>query len=163
MLLVVSTARLTVEASRDRGKFEGKYAARGPEFLLPNHVIAMAGDPENFKGLFMVRKDDGAPDRRWGLPAMAVSTAAIVASAGLVVTGAATLVHAKDVFMAASEGGAGGGGTKKIPSSDIKAPPEKRGNAPTRSDGNPIELHGLRRRPPRVRLQSHLHRRRRSG
>lgn len=64
-------AQLTLEASRDYGKFEEKYAARGPEFLLPNpwqtlqamkrgyHVLAMAGDPEDFKGLFVVRQDSG--------------------------------------------------------------------------------------------------------
>jgi phosphonate transport system substrate-binding protein len=65
------TARLTLEASRDYGNFEEKYTNRRPEFLLPNpwqtlqamksgyRVIAMAGDPKDFKGLFVVRKDSG--------------------------------------------------------------------------------------------------------
>lgn len=63
--------RFEVEASRDYGEYERKIAARGPEFLLPNpwqtleamkagyRVIAMAGEPEDFKGLFIVRRDSG--------------------------------------------------------------------------------------------------------
>lgn len=63
--------RLEVEASRDYADFEGKYRARKPEFLLPNpwqtlqameagyHVIAMAGEPRDFKGIFIVRRDSG--------------------------------------------------------------------------------------------------------
>jgi phosphonate transport system substrate-binding protein len=62
-------ARLSLEASRDYANFEEKYGARKPEFLLPNpwqtlqamklgyHVIAMAGDPRDFKGIFVVRRD----------------------------------------------------------------------------------------------------------
>ena len=61
--------RLVLEASRDYAHFEAKYKARKPEFLLPNpwqtlqavkagyHVFAMAGDPQDFKGIFIVRKD----------------------------------------------------------------------------------------------------------
>ena len=64
-------ARLTLEASRDYANFEEKYQARKPEFLLPNpwqtlqampvgyHVIAMAGEPQDFKGIFVVRRDSG--------------------------------------------------------------------------------------------------------
>jgi phosphonate transport system substrate-binding protein len=62
-------ARLVLEASRDYANFEGKYQARKPEFLLPNpwqtlqamkvgyRVIAMAGEPRDFKGIFVVRRD----------------------------------------------------------------------------------------------------------
>jgi phosphonate transport system substrate-binding protein len=62
-------ALLSVEASRDYANFEEKYQARQPEFILPNpwqtlqamkvgyRVIAMAGDPQDFKGIFVVRKD----------------------------------------------------------------------------------------------------------
>lgn len=65
----IQGARLTLEASRDYATFEKKYQTRKPEFLLPNpwqtlqamkvgyHVIAMAGDPQDFKGLFIARKD----------------------------------------------------------------------------------------------------------
>lgn len=61
--------RFSLEASRDYQEFERKYRSRGPEFLLPNpwqtldamktgyHVIAMAGDAADFKGIFIVRKD----------------------------------------------------------------------------------------------------------
>ncbi|MEW6501616.1 MAG: PhnD/SsuA/transferrin family substrate-binding protein [Thermodesulfobacteriota bacterium] len=62
-------ARLELEASRDYANFEEKFRARHPEFLLPNPwqtleamkvgytVIAMAGAPEDFKGIFVVRRD----------------------------------------------------------------------------------------------------------
>lgn len=62
-------AQLVLEASRDYADFEEKYGARKPDFLLPNpwqtlqamqvgyHVIAMAGEPDDFKGIFVVRKD----------------------------------------------------------------------------------------------------------
>lgn len=61
--------RLELEASRDYGHFEGKYQSRGPHVLLPNpwqtlqamkvgySVIATAGEPGDFKGLFIVRRD----------------------------------------------------------------------------------------------------------
>lgn len=64
-------ARLALEASRDYANFEAKYHARKPELLLPNpwqtlqamkvgyHVIAMAGEPQDFKGIFVVRRDSG--------------------------------------------------------------------------------------------------------
>lgn len=70
----LQSARLSLEASRDHANFEEKYRAAKPEFLLPNpwqtlqamrfgyHVIAMAGDAEDFKGLFVVRKDGGVRD-----------------------------------------------------------------------------------------------------
>ena len=63
--------RIQLEASRDYQAYEEKFRARGPAILLPNpwqtleamkvgyHVIAMAGDAEDFKGIFIVRKDSG--------------------------------------------------------------------------------------------------------
>jgi len=62
-------ATVELEASRDYQAYEAKVAARGPAFLLPNpwqtlqarkvgyHVIAMAGDAKDFKGIFLVRRD----------------------------------------------------------------------------------------------------------
>jgi len=62
---------IELEASRDYQAFEGKFRAREPEILMPNpwqsleamkvgyHVIAMWGDAEDFKGIFIVRKDGG--------------------------------------------------------------------------------------------------------
>lgn len=62
-------ARLVLEASRDYANFEDKYRGRTPEFILPNpwqtlqamkvgyRVIAMAGEPADFKGIFIVRRD----------------------------------------------------------------------------------------------------------
>jgi phosphonate transport system substrate-binding protein len=62
-------ARFEVEASRDYASYEDKLRVASPDFLLPNpvqtllaqqsgyRVIAMAGDPRDFKGIFIVRKD----------------------------------------------------------------------------------------------------------
>lgn len=62
-------AHFELEASRDYQVYEAKFRARKPEFLLANpwqtlqaekvgyHVIAMAGDAEDFKGIFIVRRD----------------------------------------------------------------------------------------------------------
>ena len=63
--------RFELEASRDYQAYEQKFRAREPEILLPNpwqsieamkvgyQVIAMAGNAEDFKGIFIVRKDSG--------------------------------------------------------------------------------------------------------
>jgi phosphonate transport system substrate-binding protein len=63
--------QLELEASRDYANFEEKFRRRAPEFLLPNPwqsleamkvgytVVAMAGEPADFKGLFIVRRDGG--------------------------------------------------------------------------------------------------------
>lgn len=60
-----------LEASRDYAAFEQKVASRKPALLLPNPwqtlqamdagytVIAISGDPQEFKGIFLVRKDSG--------------------------------------------------------------------------------------------------------
>lgn len=64
-------ARIELEASRDYQSFEQKFRAREAEILMPNpwqtleamkvgyRVIGMWGDAEDFKGLFIVRKDGG--------------------------------------------------------------------------------------------------------
>lgn len=63
--------RFTLEASRDYAIFEEKYQGRVPEFILPNpwqtlqamkagySVLASAGEPADFKGIFIVRKESG--------------------------------------------------------------------------------------------------------
>lgn len=65
----VSGARLELEAARDYAAYEAKFRERGPDLLLPNpwqtlqamavgyHVIAMAGDADDFKGIFLVLRD----------------------------------------------------------------------------------------------------------
>lgn len=62
-------ARFIVEPSINYANFESKYKDRIPEFIMPNpwqtlqamksgyNVIAMAGEPKDFKGIFIVRKD----------------------------------------------------------------------------------------------------------
>ncbi len=61
--------RFELETARDFSTYESRFRARAPEFLLPNpwqtleamkvgyHVIAMAGDATDFRGIFVVRKD----------------------------------------------------------------------------------------------------------
>ncbi|MDH5543980.1 MAG: phosphate/phosphite/phosphonate ABC transporter substrate-binding protein [Gammaproteobacteria bacterium] len=65
----VKTVRFQVEASRDYQAYEAKFRNKEAEFLLPNpwqtleamkvgySVMAMAGDAEDFKGIYIVRKD----------------------------------------------------------------------------------------------------------
>jgi phosphonate transport system substrate-binding protein len=72
----IQAARIQVEASRDYAEYERKLRARDAELLLPNpwqalqamqvgyRVIAMAGDPEDFKGLLIVRRDSPLRDIR---------------------------------------------------------------------------------------------------
>ncbi len=67
----IDGAQIILEASGSFTNFENKYKARDPEFILPNPwetlqaiksgytVIASAGDPKDFKGLLIVRKDSG--------------------------------------------------------------------------------------------------------
>ena len=70
----VDDVHFELEASRDYQAYEVKFRARQPAFVLPNpwqtleamkvgyKVIAMAGDAEDFKGVFIVRKDSGIND-----------------------------------------------------------------------------------------------------
>jgi len=65
----ISEVHFEIEASRDYQAYEVKFRERKPEIILPNpwqtleaikvgyKVIAMAGDAEDFKGIFIVRKD----------------------------------------------------------------------------------------------------------
>jgi len=65
----IPEAHIELEASRDYQAYEEKFRSGGPEFLLPNpwqtieamksgyQVIAMAGDAEDFKGIFIARRD----------------------------------------------------------------------------------------------------------
>ncbi|MDX1811679.1 MAG: PhnD/SsuA/transferrin family substrate-binding protein [Gammaproteobacteria bacterium] len=65
----ISGIRFELEASRDYQVYEAKYRRKEAEFLLPNpwqtlqaikvgyHVIAQAGDANDFKGILIKRKD----------------------------------------------------------------------------------------------------------
>lgn len=65
----ISGATIVLEASNDYASFEEKYKNKIPEIILPNPwqtiqaiksdytVIATLGDPEDFKGIFIIRKD----------------------------------------------------------------------------------------------------------
>lgn len=62
---------IQIEASTNYQVYEGKIKSKQPDILLPNpwqtliamdngySVVAMAGSPNDFKGLFLVRKDSG--------------------------------------------------------------------------------------------------------
>jgi phosphonate transport system substrate-binding protein len=64
-------AQVTLEASRDYASFEEKYRKQEPEIILPNpwqtiqamkhgyHVLAIAGEPDDFRGIILVRRDSG--------------------------------------------------------------------------------------------------------
>jgi phosphonate transport system substrate-binding protein len=83
-----------LEASRDYHVYEQKFRNREPAFLLPNpwqtlqaikagyHVFAMAGDAEDFKGLFIVRRDSGikSPDQLIGKSVSYPSPTALAAA-----------------------------------------------------------------------------------
>ena len=87
---------IELEASRDYRTFEKKFRARRPELLLANpwqtiqaidcgyHVIGMAGDADDFKGIFIVRKDTDIIDppqlkgKRVSYPAPTALAAAIM-------------------------------------------------------------------------------------
>jgi phosphonate transport system substrate-binding protein len=65
----IPEARFALEASRDYQDYERKFRARDTAFLLPNpwqtmeamkvgyRVLAMAGDADDFRGIFIVRRD----------------------------------------------------------------------------------------------------------
>lgn len=67
----VPEIKLELEASRNYQVYEEKFRRKEPAFLLPNpwqtlqamkvgyHVIAMAGDAKDFKGIFIARKNSG--------------------------------------------------------------------------------------------------------
>ena len=67
----ISEVKFELEASRNYQAYEVKFRDRKPEIILPNpwqtleamkvgyEVVAMAGDAEDFKGIFIVRKDSG--------------------------------------------------------------------------------------------------------
>lgn len=64
-------AKFILETSKNYASFESKYKNGGPEFIRPNpwqtiqaiqfgyDVILTAGDPDEFKGILVVRKDGG--------------------------------------------------------------------------------------------------------
>ena len=67
----IPDCQFELEASRDYADFESKIRRRAPELLLPNplqtlealdegyQVLAMVGDAEDFRGIFLVRRDSG--------------------------------------------------------------------------------------------------------
>jgi hypothetical protein len=77
------------------------------------------------------------------VPQVVGGSAAVVA----VSAGGGSIEASALLAVASSEAGGGGEGRKKIPNRDLKAPPAKRGNAPTGADDKPIELHHRNQTP----------------
>ena len=102
----LKNARLSLEASRDYGAFEEKYQNRRPGFLLPNplqtlqamkagyQVIATAGEPADFRGIFIVRKDSDIRQAVALSQSLATSAAGWIAAAD--VSGLQEMVDAEN-------------------------------------------------------------------
>ena len=100
--------RLELVASTDFAAFEAKYRARNPAFLLPNpwqalqamrvgySVVAMAGDPADFRGLILVRRDSGV-EQPADLRGQAVSYPSPTALAACIMPQAFLHAHGLDV------------------------------------------------------------------
>ncbi len=113
--------KIELESSRDYQAFEVKFRQRGPEFLLPNpwqtlqaikvgyHVIAMAGDASDFKGIFVVRKDGGIAKpadllgKSVSYPSYTALAAAIMPQAYLHAHGINTRRDIKNVYVGSQE------------------------------------------------------------
>lgn len=100
---------LVLEASRDYAVYEEKFRQRRPAFLLPNpwqtleamkvgyQVIAMAGEPADFKGIILVRKDSGI-GKVADLKGKQVSYPSATALAGCIMPQAFFQSHGLDVM-----------------------------------------------------------------
>lgn len=87
---------IELEASRDYPSYERKFRGREPELLLPNpwqtlqairegyHVIAMAGDAKDFKGVFIIRNDNASIQQPIDLKGKVVSYPAKTALAAAI-------------------------------------------------------------------------------
>jgi phosphonate transport system substrate-binding protein len=113
--------KIELEASRDYQTFEKKFRARQPELLLPNpwqtlqaidrgyHVIGMAGDADDFKGIFIVRKDTDIIDppqlkgKRVSYPAPTALAAAIMPQYFLYTHGIDINQDIKNVYVGSQE------------------------------------------------------------
>jgi phosphonate transport system substrate-binding protein len=113
--------KIELEASRDYRKFEKKFRARQPELLLPNpwqtlqamdsgyHVIGMAGDADDFKGIFIVRKDNDIIEplqlegKRVSYPAPTALAAAIMPQYFLYTHGIDINQHTENVYVGSQE------------------------------------------------------------
>jgi phosphonate transport system substrate-binding protein len=113
--------KIELEASRDYQTFEKKFRARQPELLLPNpwqtlqamdsgyHVIGMAGDADDFKGIFIVRKDNDIIEplqlegKRVSYPAPTALAAAIMPQYFLYTHGIDINQHTENVYVGSQE------------------------------------------------------------
>jgi phosphonate transport system substrate-binding protein len=113
--------KIELEASRDYRTFEKKFRARQPELLLPNpwqtlqamdsgyHVIGMAGDADDFKGIFIVRKDNDIIEplqlegKRVSYPAPTALAAAIMPQYFLYTHGIDINQHTENVYVGSQE------------------------------------------------------------
>ncbi len=112
---------IELEASRDYPTYEKKLRAREPDLLLPNpwqtlqalkhgyRVIAMAGDAEDFKGIFIARKDSNIKNpielkgKRVSYPATTALAAAIMPQYFLHTNGININVDIDNIYVGSQE------------------------------------------------------------
>lgn len=112
---------IQLEASRDYPSFEKKFRGREPDLLLPNpwqtleamnngyRVIAMAGDSADFKGIFIVRKDNNIKKpielkgKRVSYPAPTALAAAIMPQYFLYTNGLDTNKDINNIYVGSQE------------------------------------------------------------
>lgn len=112
---------IQLEASRDYPTFEKKFRGREPDLLLPNpwqtleainneySVIAMAGDSVDFKGIFIVRKDNEIKEpielkgKRVSYPAPTALAAAIMPQYFLYTNGIDTNIDIDNIYVGSQE------------------------------------------------------------
>jgi phosphonate transport system substrate-binding protein len=112
---------IQLEASRDYPTYENKFRGREPDLLLPNpwqtleamnhgyRVIAMAGDSTDFKGLFIVRKDNDIKKpielkgKRVSYPAPTALAAAIMPQYFLFTNGIDTNTDIDNIYVGSQE------------------------------------------------------------
>lgn len=112
---------IQLEASRDYPTFEKKFRGREPDLLLPNpwqtleainneySVIAMAGDSVDFKGIFIVRKDNEIKEpielkgKRVSYPAPTALAAAIMPQYFLYTNGIDTNTDIDNIYVGSQE------------------------------------------------------------
>ena len=117
----LTDSQLTLETSRDYPAFEEKFAQREPAFLLPNpwqtlqaikrgyQVIAMAGDPQDFRGIFLVRRDSDVrrpsdlKGKRVSYPAATALAACIMPQYFLHTQGVAVMRDTQSLYVGSQE------------------------------------------------------------
>jgi RHS repeat-associated protein len=127
-------APLSVMASRAVYGATGAAVEASPYGALGAGIVAAAAADYAGMNLFFIRAGYGAG--YVATPSQLFSYAPNQVPAPLLMTGSCPVGQAKQATSAPASAPA-----TKMPNEELQAPPAKRGNAPTGSDGNAIELH----------------------